>query len=195
MRPSRPTPQGSWSRRIEARSENLSACRIIPIAAGSASGKDRGCGKSYFSPAQSRCLGALRRSHHQALHSKKPPQPQDRPAMIRAAPISRRLRSNCPSPAHLLGGLDGPSPEPHPTCPHPVPANILTPLIVACALFMENLDGTVISTSLPAIAADLGEDPIALKLALTSYLLSLAIFIPASGWAADRFGARTVFRP
>src|SRR6188472_2066298 len=77
---------------------------------------------------------------------------------------------------------------------NPVPANILTPLIVACALFMENLDGTVISTSLPAIAADLGEDPIALKLALTSYLLSLAIFIPASGWAADRFGARTVFR-
>jgi EmrB/QacA subfamily drug resistance transporter len=75
-----------------------------------------------------------------------------------------------------------------------VPPNILTPLIVACALFMENLDGTVISTSLPAIAADLGEDPIALKLALTSYLLSLAIFIPASGWAADRFGARTVFR-
>ena len=75
-----------------------------------------------------------------------------------------------------------------------MPANILTPLIVACALFMENLDGTVISTSLPAIAADLGEDPIALKLALTSYLLSLAIFIPASGWAADRFGARTVFR-
>jgi hypothetical protein len=49
-----------------------------------------------------------------------------------------------------------------------VPPNILTPLIVACALFMENLDGTVISTSLPAIAADLGEDPIALKLALTS---------------------------
>src|SRR5206468_7569836 len=75
-----------------------------------------------------------------------------------------------------------------------VSPNILTPLIVACALFMENLDGTVISTSLPAIAADLGEDPIALKLALTSYLLSLAIFIPASGWAADRFGARTVFR-
>jgi len=70
----------------------------------------------------------------------------------------------------------------------------LTALIVACALFMENLDGTVISTSLPAIAADLHEDPISLKLALTSYLLSLAIFIPASGWAADRFGARTVFR-
>ncbi len=70
----------------------------------------------------------------------------------------------------------------------------LTAMIVACAVFMETLDGTVISTSLPAIAADLHQDPITLKLALTSYLLSLAIFIPASGWAADRFGARTVFR-
>jgi EmrB/QacA subfamily drug resistance transporter len=67
-------------------------------------------------------------------------------------------------------------------------------MIVACALFMENLDGTVISTSLPAIALDLHEDPIALKLALTSYLLSLAVFIPASGWVADKFGTRTVFR-
>lgn len=70
----------------------------------------------------------------------------------------------------------------------------LTALIVACALFMESLDGTIISTSLPAIAADLHQNPIELKLALTAYLLSLAIFIPASGWAADRFGARTVFR-
>jgi EmrB/QacA subfamily drug resistance transporter len=75
-----------------------------------------------------------------------------------------------------------------------VPRYGLTAFIVACALFMENLDGTVISTSLPAIAADLHQDPISLKLALTSYLLSLAIFIPASGWAADRFGARTIFR-
>ncbi len=67
-------------------------------------------------------------------------------------------------------------------------------LIVAVALFMETMDSTVIATSLPAIAADLGEDPIALKLAITSYLLSLAVFIPVSGWMADRFGARTVFR-
>ena len=72
--------------------------------------------------------------------------------------------------------------------------NRLVPLIVASALFMENTDSTVIATSLPAIAADLGDDPIALKLALTSYLVSLAIFIPVSGWIADRFGARTVFR-
>jgi EmrB/QacA subfamily drug resistance transporter len=67
-------------------------------------------------------------------------------------------------------------------------------LIVAVALFMETMDSTVIATSLPSIAADLHEDPIALKLALTSYLLSLAVFIPVSGWIADRFGARTVFR-
>ena len=67
-------------------------------------------------------------------------------------------------------------------------------LIVAVALFMENMDSTVIATSLPAVARDLGQDPIALKLALTSYLLSLAVFIPLSGWVADRFGARTVFR-
>jgi EmrB/QacA subfamily drug resistance transporter len=67
-------------------------------------------------------------------------------------------------------------------------------LIVAVALFMETMDSTVIATSLPAIAADIHEDPIALKLALTSYLLSLAVFIPVSGWMADKFGARTVFR-
>ncbi|WP_211486621.1 MFS transporter, partial [Corallococcus exiguus] len=59
---------------------------------------------------------------------------------------------------------------------------------------MENTDSTVIATSLPMIAASLGEDPIALKLALTSYLVSLAIFIPVSGWMADRFGSRNVFR-
>jgi len=70
---------------------------------------------------------------------------------------------------------------------------VLTALIIATALFMENMDGTVISTSLPAIASDLHQDPIVLKLALTSYMLTLAVFIPASGWIADRFGARTVF--
>ena len=70
---------------------------------------------------------------------------------------------------------------------------LLTALIVATALFMENMDGTVISTSLPAIAHDLHQDPIVLKLALTSYMLTLAVFIPASGWIADRFGARSVF--
>ena len=75
-----------------------------------------------------------------------------------------------------------------------MPRHALIPLIIACALFMETLDSTIISTSLPVIAADLRQDPIALKLALTSYLLSLAIFIPVSGWMADRYGARVIFR-
>lgn len=59
---------------------------------------------------------------------------------------------------------------------------------------MENMDSTVIATSLAAIAADIGTDPISLKLALTAYLVALAIFIPISSWMADRFGARRVFR-
>ena len=56
------------------------------------------------------------------------------------------------------------------------------------------MDSTVIATSLPAIAADIGTIPIALKLALTAYFVSLAIFIPISGWMADRFGAPNIFR-
>lgn len=56
------------------------------------------------------------------------------------------------------------------------------------------MDSTVIATSLPAIAADLGTSPIALKLALTAYLVSLAIFIPISGWMADKYGAKNIFR-
>src|ERR1700754_4263118 len=70
----------------------------------------------------------------------------------------------------------------------------ITPLILAVALFMEQMDSTVIATSLPAIAADIGTSPIALKLAVTSYLVALAIFIPISGWMSDRFGARNIFR-
>lgn len=75
-----------------------------------------------------------------------------------------------------------------------IPHERLVPLVVAVALFMENMDAHVIATSLPVIAHDLGTSPLTLKLAVTSYLLSLAVFIPASGWIADRFGARNVFR-
>ena len=70
---------------------------------------------------------------------------------------------------------------------------LLIPMVCACALFMESLDQTIIATSLPQMAASLGESPLRLNLAITSYLLSLAVFIPVSGWIADRFGARTVF--
>lgn len=72
--------------------------------------------------------------------------------------------------------------------------NRLTPIILAVAMFMEMMDATVIATSLPAIAADIGAEPVTLKLAMTAYLVALAIFIPISGWTADRFGAKNVFR-
>lgn len=72
--------------------------------------------------------------------------------------------------------------------------NRIVPIILAVALFMENMDSTVIATSLPAIAESIDTSPIALKLALTSYFVSLAIFIPISGWMADRFGATNIFR-
>ncbi len=67
-------------------------------------------------------------------------------------------------------------------------------LIVASAMFMEQMDGTVLATALPTMAHSLGTDPLHMNVALTSYLLSLAVFIPASGKMADRFGARDVFR-
>ncbi|MDR3375777.1 MAG: MFS transporter [Ancalomicrobiaceae bacterium] len=67
-------------------------------------------------------------------------------------------------------------------------------LIIASAMFMEQLDATVLATALPTMARDFSVSAPAVSIALTSYLLSLAIFIPASGKAADRFGARTVFR-
>lgn len=70
----------------------------------------------------------------------------------------------------------------------------IVPLVIATALFMENTDSTILATALPTIARDLGIDPISLKLAVTSYLVSLAVFIPASGWVADRVGACTTFR-
>ncbi|HEU0156526.1 MAG TPA: DHA2 family efflux MFS transporter permease subunit [Stellaceae bacterium] len=70
---------------------------------------------------------------------------------------------------------------------------MMVPLVVACAMFMQNLDSTVIATALPTIARSLGESPLRLNVAITCYLLSLAVFIPISGWTADRFGARRVF--
>ncbi len=70
----------------------------------------------------------------------------------------------------------------------------LTAVIVASALFMEQLDGTVLATALPDMAHSFGVEPLRMNVALTAYLLSLAVFIPASGRAADRFGSRTVFR-
>nr|WP_294501315.1 MFS transporter [uncultured Rhodopila sp.] len=67
-------------------------------------------------------------------------------------------------------------------------------MIVASAMFMEQLDGTVLATALPTMAHSFDVDPLRMNVALTSYLLTLAMFIPASGRIADRFGSRSVFR-
>jgi EmrB/QacA subfamily drug resistance transporter len=69
----------------------------------------------------------------------------------------------------------------------------LIPIIVACPLFLQNLDTSIMATALPSIARSLDVETLHLNLAITSYLLSLAVFLPASGWLADRFGARQVF--
>ena len=70
---------------------------------------------------------------------------------------------------------------------------MIIPLVVGCAFFMEGLDSTMIAVSIPAMAKSLGEDPLRLNLVIASYLLSLAVFIPVSGWIADRLGTRVVF--
>ena len=70
----------------------------------------------------------------------------------------------------------------------------LVPMIIGSALFMQTLDATIISNALPTMARSLHEDPLTLNLAITSYLLASAVFLPISGWAADRFGAKLVFR-
>ncbi len=75
---------------------------------------------------------------------------------------------------------------------HARPRTVL--MIVASAMFMEQLDGTVLATALPAMARSFDADPLHMNIALTSYLLTLAMFIPASGRIADRFGSRSTFR-
>src|ERR1700744_1854599 len=65
--------------------------------------------------------------------------------------------------------------------------------IVTAAFFMQNLDGTIITTALPQMAVTFDTTPIPLSIGITAYILSLAVLIPVSGWLADRLGARTVF--
>ena len=74
------------------------------------------------------------------------------------------------------------------------PVHRILPLVVATALFMETMDSTILATALPTIARDLNVEPIALKLAITAYLVGFAVVVPVSGWLADRLGARTAFR-
>src|ERR1700733_230488 len=67
-------------------------------------------------------------------------------------------------------------------------------MIVGSAIVMQQFDATVITTALPQMAVSLHTDPVRLSVAVTAYLLSLAVFVPVSGWAADRYGGRTIFR-
>src|SRR5271156_995894 len=67
------------------------------------------------------------------------------------------------------------------------------PWLVAVAFFMESLDSTILNTAVPTMATALGVAPLSMKSVLTSYTLSLAVFIPVSGWVADRYGTRRVF--
>lgn len=80
-----------------------------------------------------------------------------------------------------------------PSNPDALRAARMIPFIVGCALFMQMLDATVVATALPAMARALGSTPVRLNVAITSYLLAVAVFVPISGWAADRYGARRVF--
>ncbi|MDN2674580.1 DHA2 family efflux MFS transporter permease subunit [Janthinobacterium sp. SUN026] len=73
------------------------------------------------------------------------------------------------------------------------PIKSYLPWVVATALFMEQLDSTIVNTAIPAMAASLNVTPLSLKAVVTSYILSLAVCIPISGWMADRFGTRRVF--
>jgi EmrB/QacA subfamily drug resistance transporter len=74
-----------------------------------------------------------------------------------------------------------------------LPRTTAISLLVAGAFFMENLDGTVIVTAIPQMAKSFGVDPVDLSIGVSAYILALAMLIPASGWLADRFGARTIF--
>jgi len=76
----------------------------------------------------------------------------------------------------------------------PAPGFRTVALIIASAMFMEQLDGTILATALPAMAESFEVSPLHMSVALTSYMLSLAVFIPASGAIADRYGSRNVFR-
>jgi EmrB/QacA subfamily drug resistance transporter len=78
--------------------------------------------------------------------------------------------------------------------PAPARMGLAAPLIIGSALFMQTLDSTVITNALPTMARALGQDVLTLNLAITVYLLAAAVFLPISGWLADRFGAKLVFR-
>jgi EmrB/QacA subfamily drug resistance transporter len=89
--------------------------------------------------------------------------------------------------------MNAPAPPPKTSEAAGEAAARIIPWIVACALLMQNLDSTAVTTAVPVMAKALHVAPIKLSAAVTSYVLAVAVFLAASGWAADRFGARTIF--
>src|SRR5690606_10365506 len=67
------------------------------------------------------------------------------------------------------------------------------PLVTAVAMFMQSLDGTILNTSLPSIATDMNYSPLEMQSVIVSYTLTLALFIPLSGWLSDKFGTKKMF--
>jgi EmrB/QacA subfamily drug resistance transporter len=105
--------------------------------------------------------------------------------------VGRGARQTPPGSAEFCGAAALPAEGPGSEAPR---SNMTwVAALVAGGFFMELLDGTVIATALPQMARSFGVTPIDLNLGMTAYILTLAVFIPLSGWAAERFGARTVF--
>jgi len=106
------------------------------------------------------------------------------------------LHSDSPVPLRPKRGKltsSGSTETPSSERPLPESSRRLLPWLIAVAFFMESLDTTILNTGVPTIAAALGVAPLSMKAVLASYTLSLAVFIPISGWMADRFGTRMVF--
>src|SRR6202035_2270196 len=99
-----------------------------------------------------------------------------------------------PSPVEAAGLWSAATRVPLSSTMSPETRTKIVAMIVGSAVIMQQLDSTVITTALPQMAISLHTDPVRLSVAVTAYILSLAVFIPVSGWAADRFGGRTVFR-
>src|ERR1700733_1784709 len=99
-----------------------------------------------------------------------------------------------PSPVEAAGLWSAATRVPLSSTMSPESRTKIVAMIVGSAVIMQQLDSTVITTALPQMAVSLHTDPVRLSVAVTAYILSLAVFIPVSGWAADRFGGRTVFR-
>src|ERR1700679_211839 len=96
------------------------------------------------------------------------------------------------SPLSWLVRRSGSSPRQTVPVPNPPPWRGLA-LLVAGAFFMENLDGTIVSTAAPRMADSFGVAAVQLNITITAYLLTLGVLIPVSGWVADRFGAQRIF--